>query len=321
MATLNVSGAVTTVDGIKTVTINGKPVTVNSDGSFSSALTLTVGHNIITVVATNNAGVPVTDTRSITYDTTVPELTITTPADNSAVAQPLLTVRGHVGEHSLVDITVNSTGPQAAIVDNDTYSAVANLSAGINTIEITVTDMAGHASSAKRTATLDTTKSALAITAPAQDITTDQNTLTIQGTVSDNQSSVTVSVIVDGQTFTPTITKGAFQQQIRFKTAKLYPIVVTATDGGHNRTTVQRNVIFTGVLGDCNDDGNVDVFDALRTLQYAVGLIEHTPENNAKFLSTADVAPDANGNTKRDGQVNVFDALSILRHSVGMSGW
>ena len=74
--------------------------------------------------------------------------------------------------------------------------------------------------------------------------------------------------------------------------------------------------------GDLNDDGILNIVDALLTLQYAIGLIEHTPENNARFLAAADVAPlDSGGKPQGDGQVNVFDALAIIRHAVGLDGW
>ena len=157
---------------------------------------------------------------------------------------------------------------------------------------------------------------------PSQDITTNQSTLTLQGTVSDSLSTVTVSITMDGQTFTPTVTTGAFQQQLTFTTLKQYAIVVTATDQAGNSSTVQRNVIFDGMSGDVNGDKTVNVFDALLTLQYAVGLVEHTTENTTKYLATADVAPlDSSGKPKGDGVVNVFDALAILRHAVGLDAW
>ena len=72
--------------------------------------------------------------------------------------------------------------------------------------------------------------------------------------------------------------------------------------------------------GDVNGDGSVNVFDALLTLQYSVGLYQ--PPNEAGFKSTADVAPlDAIGLPLGDNQVNVFDALAILRHAVGLDLW
>ena len=76
------------------------------------------------------------------------------------------------------------------------------------------------------------------------------------------------------------------------------------------------------IHGDVNGDSAINVFDALLTLQYSVGLIVRTPEADSKYLTYADVAPlDANGKPKGDGVVNVFDALAILRKSVGLDTW
>ena len=79
----------------------------------------------------------------------------------------------------------------------------------------------------------------------------------------------------------------------------------------------------TIITGDLNSDTTVNVFDALLNLQYAVGLVEHTPENNIKYLAAGDVAPLdlLTGKPKGDGNVNVFDALAILRHAVGLDPW
>jgi hypothetical protein len=71
--------------------------------------------------------------------------------------------------------------------------------------------------------------------------------------------------------------------------------------------------------GDTNNDKTINVFDALLTLQYAVGLFK--PTNEAAFKTIADVAPLINGKPKGDDQVNVFDALSILRHAVNLDPW
>jgi len=62
-STLNVSGNASDAGGIKSVTVNDQPVTVNTDGSFSYALTLTAGANTITTIATDNAGNQQTDNR------------------------------------------------------------------------------------------------------------------------------------------------------------------------------------------------------------------------------------------------------------------
>ena len=217
-------------------------------------------------------------------------------------------------------LKVNNGASQALTVNGNDFTTSATLALGLNTIDLTATDPAGNTSSAKRTVTYDNTKPTLAVTLPAQDITTNQSTLTLQGTVSDTLSTVTASITMDGQTFTPAVTNGAFQQQLTFATLKQYAIVVTATDQAGNVSTVQRNVIFDGLPGDVNGDKTVNVFDALQTLQYAVGLYQ--PTDAAAFKSSADVAPlDSNGKPKGDSVVNVFDALAILRHAVGLDAW
>ena len=72
--------------------------------------------------------------------------------------------------------------------------------------------------------------------------------------------------------------------------------------------------------GDVNEDGVVNVFDALLVLQYSVGLYHPTNETSFKLLS--DVAPlNALGVPMGDSTVNVFDALAILRHAVNLDDW
>jgi len=55
-----------------TITVNGSTVTVNSDGTFSKAVTLNEGANTITVVAKDAAGKTTTVTRTVTLDTGAP---------------------------------------------------------------------------------------------------------------------------------------------------------------------------------------------------------------------------------------------------------
>lgn len=54
------------------VTVNGESVSVNEDGSFSKVITLTSGANVITIVATDQAGKATTVTRNVTLDTGAP---------------------------------------------------------------------------------------------------------------------------------------------------------------------------------------------------------------------------------------------------------
>lgn len=72
-ATVTVSGTTNDVTSSPvTLTVNGKAVTVGSDGSFSTTVTLSAGENTITVVATDSAGKSTTVTRTVKLDTTAP---------------------------------------------------------------------------------------------------------------------------------------------------------------------------------------------------------------------------------------------------------
>ena len=85
--TVTVSGTAADSDsGIDTVTVNGNNVTVNSDGSFSTSVSLTEGKNIITVTAVNKTGEKTTKTIIVTYK---PQTIITLQPGN-----PMMTVNG-----------------------------------------------------------------------------------------------------------------------------------------------------------------------------------------------------------------------------------
>ncbi len=119
------------------------------------------------------------------------------------------------------------------------------LVAGVNTITISATDLAGNTATAKRTVTYTTSTNnlALAITYPSQDITTGYPYLTLKGKVVDNEH-VTVKITMNGKTYYPEVDDGVFQQRLFFTYPKLYAITVTATDDAGNTSTVVRNVIF-----------------------------------------------------------------------------
>lgn len=71
--TVTVSGTTNDVTSSPvTLTVNGKAVTVGSDGTFSTTVTLSSGSNTITIVATDSAGKSTTVTRTVTLDTGAP---------------------------------------------------------------------------------------------------------------------------------------------------------------------------------------------------------------------------------------------------------
>jgi hypothetical protein len=242
-AVLNVSGTVNDTTGIKELTINGTSVPVSIDGSFSHAVVLASGANTIKTIATDLAGNQSSDTRTLTLDQRAPLLIITAPADNSKTGASLLTVIGTVDETSVVTVKLGNS-IQIATSNATSFSADLNLVPGINTVEIIATDRAGNTSSQKRTIVYDDQTPSLAVTVPVQDIRTNQATLLLKGTASDPYTAVMVAITVNGQTYTPSVVDGQFEQFVSFNAEKIYTITVIATNEVGRSTTTQRNVIY-----------------------------------------------------------------------------
>jgi hypothetical protein len=244
--TLNLSGSVTDEVGVATLAINDNAVPVKPDGSFSHAMTLVNGGNQITSIATDVAGNQSSDVRTILLDLTAPKLTVTSPADNSITSQVLANVIGTVDETSTVVVKSALSGPQNAALSGNNYSATVQLENGLNTIDITATDLAGNNSSAKRSVTYDPLKPTLAITNPVKDVTIRDGNITISGTANGTISAIASIVITaDGKDYPQAVTGGSFSQTLSFSEEKLYPVVVTVTDEAGNIESITRNIIYT----------------------------------------------------------------------------
>jgi len=240
---LNIAGTVTDNTGVKGITVNDTALQVNADGSFSYALLLKNGVNVITFAATDSAGNTAADTRTVTLDQTAPVLAVTTPADNSKSGKVLLEVSGTVDETSVVTVKMKDI-VQSAVMNGGAFTATITLDPGYNTIEITAADLAGNRSTVKRTVVFDDQVPSLAVTVPNQDIRTNQSSLTIKGTVSDALTAVGVTISKDNEIFTPPVIDGTFEQSVTLTEQKTYGIVVTATNEVGTSASVQRNVIY-----------------------------------------------------------------------------
>ena len=242
--TLNISGTATDSVGMNTLMINGVSAALNSDNTFSHAVILLLGANVITTVAKDLAGNETTDIRTINYDSAGPVLDITAPADNSKTKAAGVTVSGTVDETSTVTASLNGDLPVPAIMIGNSFSYDIIFRYGLNTIELAATDRAGNTTTGKRTVTFDNQNPSLSITDPAQDIATDASPMAITGTVTD-LTIPTVTMTVDGgPAQTLTATNGIFNASVTFTTEKTYVIVVTATDEAGNISTVTRNIIY-----------------------------------------------------------------------------
>lgn len=164
-SSLTISGTVTGNPPPKTLTINGMPVTINTDGSFSITIPLKPGVNTITITATDQNGVVTTTTRTVTYNPSAPPVSVTSIANNSTIplSQTTVPLSGNVGPNvTSVLVSVNGGAPQTVSVVNGTFSTTSGpLAAGMNTIVITTVSTAGSSSSSAITVWRGTANSAL----------------------------------------------------------------------------------------------------------------------------------------------------------------
>lgn len=232
----NISGSVAD-QNIASVTVNGLPVELKGN-AFSAAVSLVNGSNQVSVVAVDTVGNETTNTRTITFDATSPVLAITAPVDNSYTLNNVVTITGSVDKSA----TVKVAGVPAAI-DGNNWSATVALLAGVNTIEITATDLSGNNSSVKRTITLDAAKPELAVVSPAQDIAVNVPNVQISGTVSDG-TAVAVDYSVNGTSVPATVNGGVYSFNIDFAAEGNYPVTITAKDAAGNSSTIVRTVIY-----------------------------------------------------------------------------
>ena len=93
-------------------------------------------------------------------------------------------------------------------------------------------------------------------------------------------------------------------KEVTFDSSGTFTVGLRVTDDGGGTDTDTADVDIVGVCGDLNDDGNVDVFDAIIILHAIVGNIEPTP---AQLVL---------GDVDRDGSITVFDAILVLKHIV-----
>ena len=92
-ATCTVSGSTNDASStITSLTVNGQTVTVGTNGTFSTTITLSKGANTITIVSTDANGKTSTVTRTVTLDQTPPSITAVTITPNPATTGQTFTI-------------------------------------------------------------------------------------------------------------------------------------------------------------------------------------------------------------------------------------
>ena len=222
---------------LEKVTINGQAV-APVNGAYSTAVNLVLGANTITVSARDLAGNVTTDSRTITFDNILPLLSVDSPADNSYTTAAALTVSGQIDDPAT---TITVAGMPAMLADK-AWTAQITLIPGINTVDIQATDLAGNVTSLKRTVILDVNRPELAITIPAQDVSTNQGAMAFAGTFADSDP-VTITAEVNGVPLKVAQDGASFGFPVELAGEGAYAVTVRATDVAGNVTTATRTIL------------------------------------------------------------------------------
>lgn len=158
---VSVSGKATDDVAVASVTVNGTAVSLSPTGnvndpaevSFQRTVSgLQKGPNTITTIAsdTSSPAKTTTDTRTIFYDTALPNL-IFTPADGSSTFASSVTVTGTADDDAGVKkITINGTDTSFSSTSNSSlpnqvsFTGPVSLSPGSNSIVVVVTDISNR---------------------------------------------------------------------------------------------------------------------------------------------------------------------------------
>ncbi|MGX2711380.1 Ig-like domain-containing protein, partial [Acinetobacter baumannii] len=248
---------VVTIDGVDYPAVN------NGDGTWTLAdntlPTLADGPHTVTVTATDAAGNKGTDTGVVTVDTAAPNTGTVNFSIDSVTADNVINTSEASGNVTVTGVLKNVPADAAntvvtVVINGQTYTATVDSTAGTWTVSVpgsglvadtdktidatvTFTDAAGNSSTVSdtQTYTLDTT----APTVVLEDVSTNDNTPALTGTVSD--PSATVVVTIDGVDY-PAVNNGDGTWTLADNTLPTladgpHTVTVTATDAAGNKGT------------------------------------------------------------------------------------
>ncbi|MFC2051590.1 Ig-like domain-containing protein [Chloroflexota bacterium] len=185
---ITVSGTVddlTVTTATLTLSSGSEPIPV-TEGTFSHDVGLVTGANPISIVASDSLGNTSTAvSTTVTFDNTKPLVTVAAPANNLLTNAGGVVVTGSVNDPSITTATlyVNNV-PQSMSVVGGSFSQMAALNVGANTITVTATDGASN------TGTSGVTNVTLDTTAPSINIGLTDPTTSVTITVTSNEALI-----------------------------------------------------------------------------------------------------------------------------------
>ena len=254
-------------------------------------------------------------------DLTPPAVAITSPADGSTVSGLVTVAIDAADEVAVSKVEVLVDGSVIAADSAIPYTFLwdtTGLPPAIYRLEARATDSAGnHAVSQSVNVSVSAPDTPPSLTMDSMTTPTILQAQTLSGTVTDNLGVASIMVKVNSAVETPASLNGTAWS---FKVAGLAVgsnnISVTAQDTAGNKTTIAATIVVKKA-GDLNDDGMVDIRDALLAIRISVGVQAVSSEQ----IRVGDLAPFANGQPVPDGVVDIRDALAILRIALGLSAF
>lgn len=175
--------------------------------------------------------------------TAVPKITeVSVPTDNSYVGSESLTIKGVVNDAAAtVKIKLNGAYVSAVTVGTDgSFSKAVTLKVGKNTLEIEASNSIGSAATVSRTVYYQL-KPSLTISAPTDQTTTSDKSVTVKGTVTEMPTTVTIKVGSKDAVTATVNSDGTFSQAVDVELGK-NAIVITATNAAGS-VSIDRMVI------------------------------------------------------------------------------
>ena len=230
-----------TNDSRPSLTVNGKSVSVSSyNGHWETTLTLTEGENDVKIEATNNLGKSTTETRTINFGVGAPTITITSCPSSSDTKS--VTIEGYVKDtnDSRPSLTVNGKSVSVSSY-NGHWETTLTLTEGENDVKIEATNNLGK--STTETRTINFGVGAPTITINSCPSSSDTNSVTIEGYVSDTNDS-RPKLTVNGKNVSVSSYNGSWSTDVSLSEGE-NTITITATNNLGKSSTETRTVTFS----------------------------------------------------------------------------
>jgi parallel beta-helix repeat protein len=201
---------------------------VDSEGRFEFVQTLPDGPHEIAVTARDLAGNSRTAVARVTVDTCAPELSLSSPANGTAISAPVIRFSGRTEPGARLHIGGNRYEPDP----DGSFSVMVPLAEGRNALEVRASDAAGNFRNMTVVVILDTVPPMLLIEKPAGGLLTNRPDLEITGLA--DAGAVTAGNV------TAKVESGRFSATVRLAEG-LNRIEVSVRDavGNQNSTILQ----------------------------------------------------------------------------------